>query len=769
MANENSPQIRFQVKFDGEPEQDIALRAWLFSSNGKLLSSAPVVKEEVVFDQKEPISGTPRILIAPQVEGRITEVKNINDLARLKAYEPVINFDEKRGIRILPIPEYYWRWWCWKFCRVRGRVVKDFDFNGVLQEKAICHARINIYEVDKICFWIHKVPNHIIDRIKQSFIDGPVHPKPGDPVENMAAVASVKNIFSPLRQEATLPVIHTEIRSKLLVNDNDLVRKAIVDHFDVLRPYFCWWPWFYPYFFKSDLITTVYSDTNGFFDTSFLHFYCCHSRRERFINTCCDSEPDLYFTIDYQINGVWTSVYKPCLPTSTIWNYACGSDITLRITDPRVPWGCHNQVPGSTVWIKSIGGGASVTHIEQSASSTTAPAYNDTNFKPLPSAPFRKIGLSDASFPYSPNTYRDNRRPFAGQLRLIVQFGSAFPANGIKYYRWSYLKTALADLSPTGNTLYKDIVVTEIRKSYQFEFLDAGGVRRPGGTASVKLGPFTVGAQNNLFFIPPNLLPGASAPFLTNPAIELDPWWDYNTDTISFDTNTLEGDGLYDFKLELFDAAGNTVEAPKTEYNIPVVSFPAPEWDPVLSIWRLSQQAPDAYLTPGSTPANAAAYHMNVRIDNNPAEGDIYMVQILSGGDYIPTAANCCGFVQYDPAQFNNDNLLKITFKAKHIHNFADLSFGIQRGTCSDATQSAATNTNAMVMGDTNNGYTRDASTWVYEKTFSPATLLGTCSEEQKAAFAESLTVQPLAINGDGQVFGTVSAIAAFAIEPLAP
>jgi len=68
-------------------------------------------------------------------------------------------------------------------------------------------------------------------------------------------------------------------------------------------------------------------------------------------------------------------------------------------------------------------------------------------------------------------------------------------------------------------------------------------------------------------------------------------------------------------------------------------------------------------------------------------------------------------------------------------------------------------------MGDTNNGYQKDAS-WIYSKTFSPATLLGTCAQEQKAAFAEVLSVQPLSITGDGPAYPTLSQVAAFAIEP---
>ena len=60
----------------------------------------------------------------------------------------------------------------------------------------------------------------------------------------------------------------------------------------------------------------------------------------------------------------------------------------------------------------------------------------------------------------------------------------------------------------------------------------------------------------------------------------------------------------------------------------------------------------------------------------------IYKVQVLQGGVYVDAALDCCGFVKYDPAQVNNPSLLKITFKARHPFNFADFSFGIQKGTC---------------------------------------------------------------------------------------
>jgi hypothetical protein len=69
-----------------------------------------------------------------------------------------------------------------------------------------------------------------------------------------------------------------------------------------------------------------------------------------------------------------------------------------------------------------------------------------------------------------------------------------------------------------------------------------------------------------------------------------------------------------------------------------------------------------------------------------------------------------------------------------------------------------------MVIGNTN-GYTRDGF-WLYSKTFSPATLLGICIAEQKAAFAEMLTVQALSTNGSFQAVGNAGMTVAFAIEP---
>jgi hypothetical protein len=70
-----------------------------------------------------------------------------------------------------------------------------------------------------------------------------------------------------------------------------------------------------------------------------------------------------------------------------------------------------------------------------------------------------------------------------------------------------------------------------------------------------------------------------------------------------------------------------------------------------------------------------------------------------------------------------------------------------------------------MVIGDAG-VYARDSSS-IYRHTFTPAQLLGICSTDGKAAFAELLNLQALATNGSNQLnFLNDSALAAFALEP---
>lgn len=725
------------ITFDGKPGEPIALRAYLFSRTGKLLQTADVSKDQVTFSAAFRSIRDVRVLIAP-ADASNQRIETPGDLARYKPYEPVFSISEKGVLETLPIPYRYWCWWVKKSCRVTGTVKKMFDISGFVEAKTICDVRVHICEVDRIGWIIWSIPDHIIDRARlelvQQVAPHPIGPDPG-PVEMRMASPFMLTEAAPAHGFGDAPSLQTaaqrlpaDLHARFANASINEVRNLIVDHYTILHPIFCLWSWWWPWFYTCTEIAVVMTDINGRFDVN-LDFW-----------DCAGDSIDLYFWVEYNIGGVWTTVYHPPVPCSTYWNFVCGGDVTIWLTDPRVLWGCHNVLEGEILWVKTVGSSTSVTHIKQVDELATAPAYGTTAFVGVPN--FNKIGLTDGSYPYSPNTYGDYRRPFGGTLNFIVQFGDGLPNNGAMYYRWSYRKLRNALLNPQLTGFLP--LTNGIAKGYTY----ISGTHFYSN--SIGLGPVTVNSVPNLFRIPPADLPGASAPFNVP---ESSPHWDQNTVTASFDSNSLAGgDGLYEFKLEVFDQNGNQVSLPRNVYQVP---------DPATFVPSID--APNDYLNLSGV--NADSYKMVMRIDNSAPELEIYKVQVLRGGGYVDAASDCCGFVQYDPAEINNDNLIRITFKAYHPYNFADFSFGIKKGTCRDLIQARATHAASMVIGDTN-GYTRDGA-WIYSKTFSPATLLGICLAEQKAAFAEMLSVQPLSTDGTYQALGTLGKTVAFAIEPV--
>ncbi len=57
------------ITFEGKPERPIALRAYLFNREGKLLQTADVQNDEVRFSSSFKSIGDVRIMIAPADEG----------------------------------------------------------------------------------------------------------------------------------------------------------------------------------------------------------------------------------------------------------------------------------------------------------------------------------------------------------------------------------------------------------------------------------------------------------------------------------------------------------------------------------------------------------------------------------------------------------------------------------------------------------------------------------------------------------------------------
>jgi hypothetical protein len=759
--NKSFDNIVIPLGFETKPDEDISLVAFLFSRSGKLVEKTAVRGDSVQFKTSGVNPRLYKILLAPASDDRIASAQTLAELDRYKPYELVLDISREGVINPVKIPHDYSILWLFRSCRVRGKVIKNFSIGSIAQDRGICHARVHICEVDRIWWLIRKIPDYIIAKIPElvatpqwpipipepepfdpsSFdpfgaVSAELNPQPLPPRAGQFNFNAASEFTGPALQRvsarkeaemgnATVSAQMAESQSTILASPKILnqlnsgnvsaIRNLIVENFSLFHPYFCHVPWLWPYFYRCDQVALAYTDLNGAFDVTFR--YWNHG-----------DKPDLYFWVEYLINGVWVTVYKPAKPCHTYWNYACGSEVIIRVTDARVRWECNDVIDGDIVWLKTIGSSASVTHVKQ-----------QDQLSVIQGKSFNHIGLTDVFMPAGSSALDSYRRPFGGTLNFIAQFGSALPANGMYYYRWSYRKLRNADLSSVpfsapvslhqGQTLYK---------SYSYEYYDVFNHKHFGSNA-FKLGPVALNGEDDLFIIPPAF--PASSPVN---ATEDSPLWDQNTLTVSVDSAQF-GDGLYEFILELFDANGNKLSAiQKHLFQVPEVTSFAPSVD-----------APDDYLVLNGS--NADAFKMQLRVDNSPCGATVYKIKVNG----TEVTSDCCGFVPYPP----NANI-EIAYRAYHPNNFATFNFNVQKGTCNDASQQSFTNATGMVIGDANL-YTRDNAS-IYRHSFTPAQLLGLCAAGGKAAFAEHIYVYALATNGyDRLSYFDAADLAAFALEPV--
>jgi hypothetical protein len=726
--------ISLAVTFEKKTDQNLNLRGFLFSRSGKLLETADIQKETLSFKTKVERPDDVRLVIAPIVEGK-TINPSLDALLNLqKGHEVILKFNPEKGFHIRPIPETALVWWFRVRCHVRGNVSKFFTIHEITSKRSICNARVHICEVDRIRWIINRIPDRIIERIPDIILNPEIplpipFPEP-DPlqfsnpqVKNIfAASDSIKNLKTADETFEMTKAISgdTLLAAQLQTRNVALIRSAILEKFHLFHPIFCYHPWLWHYFYTCQELAVVQTDMNGNFDTDIYY-------------NLFGDHPDLYFWVEVLIDGVWTTVYRPSKPCNTYWNYVCGTQVNITVSDPRVQWGCQEILPGEVIWVKTVGHGASVSHIQQTNAYGIPFETTDSAGNPIPgqAVSLNRIGLTD--FTQTTNNFRS---PFGKNLYFIIQFGSGLPSSQYKYYRWSFQKVKNQDLSDAVAPIVT--IGNTIEKGYTFEFTDVSGTHFD--SRNFKLGPFSVGTESDLYLIPP------TSPYAAPVnATETSAQWDQNTLSVVFDSNALQGDGLYELTLELFDNAGNKIS------NIPNNLFQVPD---AIS-FAPSVNAPAINLVSNGVGV-CSAFKMLMRIDNNICEAEIYKVKVNG----IESSPSCCGFVKY---HINDD--VELSFRAFHPTNFADFNFVVQKGTCYDPIQSGVTNARGMVIVGTK-GYARDIASR-YRKSFTPAQLLGTCTAEGKAAFAEHLALAALATDGNRQLQEyNASALAAFALEP---
>lgn len=727
--------IRQDENVPEEPKEYLAL---LFNNKKELLETTVVKKDVAAFKSKFNKKDEFKLLLAPNRK----EVKAVHNydalIARFKAYDPVVQMIDQGVYEILPIPDIYLKFWWIRKCRVKGNVSKLFDISGFSERKGLCNVRVHICEVDPLFWLLPKIPDAVLvkipDLILRPEIPFPVpveeikpFPPFPDPVGPLLT-RNIDRIFEASSFDTPEPSIDTGMMMKrsseaiqknrdvvrsLETRNPSIIREAIQANFKLFHPIFCITPWIWPYFYRCDEIKVVYTDENGDFDTNiYYHLF--------------GDKPDLYFWVEAFIDGQWETVYRPPKPCNIYWNYLCGLKVNINVTDPRVEWDCAQDLDGKVIWVKTIRSGTSVSHIEQDNVTGAA----------IQGQLLNRQGLTDL---LKTGEYRS---PFGGKLYFKVQFSDAVKSDAFSYYRWSYRKVKHGDLSPASGT--ETPINNPAYKLYSFIYTGSDGFPHID-YSNEKLGPIDVGSETGLYHIPP--ASPTMAPF--NATENSAAWQSRDTWTISFDSN-LDGDGLYEFTLELFDKNGNKVT------NIPNELFQVPHYN----TFAPSVLAPSVNLR-SSGAGTCNAFKMLMRLDNSKCKALISKIKV--DGDYVnPT---CCGFVPYAPT-----SNIEIKFRAYHPNNFADLRFRVQKGTCSDSIQVGKTNADGMVIGDAITGdglgYSRNAFS-EYTRTFSPADLLGICNSEGKAAFAEHLYVDALAVNGNTDIDSyDASALAAFALEP---
>lgn len=756
--------IKITVGLDGQPDREIDIVAYAFDQGGRLLASAPLKGRQVQLKSKDHPAPA-RILFAPPL-GQKRVPASIEELERLRAYEPVWRFDPKKSeYELLPIPELNWKHWWLCACRVRGRVVKPVNFHGLIQNMPVCHARVHICEVDPLLILIPRLPDEIIDRIRGELLEpqppirfpiplpdpppfrfdprvidiSPINiarmqPEPVAPPVKQFALTAVSQAHSEVMlNPQPLPPRARELPAgmyaQLASTSTKLARQTLLDHADYLRSHLCLWPWIWPYFHRCDEVAVFDTDNNGRFDTTI--YYPCFGDR-----------PDLYFWVEYCIGGVWTTVYRPPLPCNVWWNYVCGSEITIRVTDPRVPWcGDPNPLPGKQVAVLLVGNNVSMTEIQRASAGANE-------------------GLTTAG------------EPFGGSLEPHVWFGDALIGAGIDHYRWSYRRMTGSD----GVTPVADV----------WHALDAEVVRHYGeimadSTLTFKpylLGPDPAFAGQNLFKIRPvnpPLNPGAVS---SSWAPEID--GRANTASAFFLSHLLNGSdaaaaaGKYELKLELFKSDGSLVNLSDESVLLKVPTIDGPFGAGTVPTQLIAHHPAQATDMEDRVIRDAVgkivAFRLVLRIDNNKCGATIYPVSV--DGD----VADACGFVQYatgphvagphlghehSPGHSHAGPHLHVlvSYWAYHPNNFATFNFTVARGSAG-----VVENASGAVGASPINGYVRDMSS-VFSKNVTVANLLGSCS---KAAFAENLHVYALATDG-WNTLSSLNATAtpiAFALEP---
>lgn len=699
-ASSDSRSLRINTTFveastDDKPP---ASEAYAWSAGGRLLSQGGVDPKSGQASLELPIPSEPtsvRVLVGPALPRG--EKPDLEELLRRGAMERHLRLEPKGELPVLEFEIFPHTWHCWLLglCVVKGTVLKRIVRDGLPVDFPVCHATVDIYEVDPLYLILPKLPPLVIDRLRDVIAGrippipepeplpdpfpqpGPFPPIPEPdppPFHPFATRNEVRRAQGGHRIDAeAIEALHAASGNGALrftaMSGSDLAfRQALVENAVLIRPILCW---LFPRFVTMQKIRSVTTDECGHFRT--LIFKGCHNH----------DQPDLYFKVRQRIFGFFdVTIHAPTpIACHTWWNYACGSEVTLHVTHPLAitcqP--CPPIVAGDN-WVLFMAIGNHPLSLIHGTGQSLVPTTNSTN-----------RGLTSGL------------APWGGTLRPRLEFDNALRESlGVKYYRLSWKRDAEADSE------YKPLV-GDVGRHY------AHMVGTDLVLDAYPLGPNTVGGEGGLFEIPPAVPP-------------LGQWSlpDVVADTSSGVFNSAAGDGtpLLDGKIqvrvELFDPAGVAINiaAKGIRYFVPTST------DLSSTVNTVDASTPGLNLVVGNTMV------ITLHINNESCSAAIAAPSI--GGS---TADPCCGVLEYGP----NDTVT-MPWTASHPHGYATYGFGVVRGV-----QGVFGSSGAVAGGSFS------ATRTVYQlmnDNLPPGCAEGGCTV---AGFSENLHVYAMATNGWGR------------------
>ncbi len=692
------------------------LRAYRVSSGGSIVETAQ-------FDGRQarlkPAAESEKIYIGPALPDDLPQNKaSERTLAAIGAYQTLKDIAGNTAITVSRLPESVFQWPKFSFCHVTGHVNKKFIINGETTNLPVCNARVHICNVERL-FLIpiylqpnFRIPEWVLNELKYKLatLQQPVIkvPPPDPPPYRREAVQKTNLSLRSLTTRANavkktsasrLQAIPEEAMNELQSATVENLSESLSKYHDWLHPYLCLWPVFWPWFYRVEEEAIVYTDCNGHFDAWLF-------------KANASATENIYIWIEVNINGQWVTVYRPPYPCYTRWNYACGTDITISVTDSRVqPCVCGSEGPGDAFWFRSVGNAAGALHIEQ----------NPANTRNVQGVAFKNAGCTDILKP-------DYISPFGSVLDLVVFAGENIYSSGtgVTHFRWKATRIAnenMVSLSPAEQTITILNAADKISREY-IVHLDTFHYH------SFNLDIAPSGAGDQIAFRIPNqniALEGSITAAFPGKVPGVDILWrDIFWTGGSIDSHSLT-DGLYRFDLELgtYDGAGNFIV---TEVN--------PNTFQISESGNLdnSQDPTSPYLNMSG--AMAKNFTMIVRIDNTPCYADIQDAELETG-----EKSGDCGFIKY--ADTSQD--VTLSFEASHPRNFAEFSYSVIKGNHSSGVTIAVSGyVNASVSPFS-------LSAGQFSADVPVATLLGTCPGQ--AAFAENLSVTSLATDGSRQLY----------------